>query len=412
LAEPPELAITVQTGKLTLMTIYDELGVPTLINAKGPATRLSGGIMRKEVAAAMAEASQACVDMAELQAVASARIAAATGAEAGYVASGASACLLLSAAACMTGLDPGRMARLPDTAGMKNECVMVRSQRNFYDHAIRASGMKIIEVGLPDRYAGAGVRDAEAWEIADAITERTAAVFYVADASARPTLSEVVAVAHQHGIPVIVDAAAQLPPQSNLKRFIAEGADLVAYSGGKALGGPQASGILAGKRDLVMAAALQHLDLDVFWDLWEPPAGLIDKTRLKGAPPHGIGRSCKAGKEEIVGLLTALQLFIAEGDAARHARWLADCQTIAAKLKGMNIALTGTADPGAVPTVEIALDAKQISASALTLRLQHGTPAIAIDPFLRDHNVVIVNPMCLKPGEAEIVGHEIVRALE
>jgi len=245
------------------MSVYSDLGVKTVINAKGPATRLSGGIMRPEVSAAMAEASQSCVDIAELQAAASSVISDLTGAEAGYVASGASACLLIGAAATMTGLDPGKMARLPDSTGMKNECVMVRSQRNFYDHAIRAAGMRIIEVGLPDRYSGAGVRDAEGWEIDDAITERTAAVFYVADPQARPRLSEVVAVAHARGVPVIVDAAAQLPPQDNLKRFIAEGADLVAFSGGKAIGGPQASGILAGKRDLVMSAALQHLDLDI-----------------------------------------------------------------------------------------------------------------------------------------------------
>ena len=393
------------------MTLYAGLGVRTLINAKGPATRLSGGIMRPEVAAAMVEASQACVDIAELQAAASRVIAEATGAEAGYVASGASACLLIGAAACMTGLDPGRMARLPDSGGMRNECVMVRSQRNFYDHAIRAAGMRIVEVGLPDRYAGAGVRDAEAWEIEDAISERTAAVFYVADAQSRPLLPEVTAVAHAHRVPVIVDAAAQLPPQENLKRFIAEGADLVAFSGGKALGGPQASGILAGKRDLVMAAALQHLDLDVYWDMWEPPAALIDKHRLKGAPQHGIGRSCKAGKEEIAGLLTALRLFIAEGDATRHARWLKDCEAVAAALRGHLVTITGGNDVACVPTVEITLDPDRMNARDLCLRLQHGEPAIALDPAGRDRGTVTVNPMCLKPGEAEIVGRQIARAL-
>lgn len=393
------------------MTVYAGLGVRTLINAKGPATRLSGGIMRPEVAAAMAEASQFCVDIAELQAAASRIIAEATGAEAGYVASGASACLLIAAAATMTGLDPGRMARLPDARGMRNQCVMVRSQRNFYDHAIRAAGMQIVEVGLPDRYAGAGVRDAEGWEIDDAITEMTAAVFYVADSQSRPPLPEVTAVAHARGVPVIVDAAAQLPPQDNLRRFIAEGADLVAFSGGKALGGPQASGLLAGRRDLVMAAALQHLDLDVFWDMWEPPAALIDKSRLKGAPQHGIGRSCKAGKEEIVGLLTALRLFIAEGDAARHARWLKDCETVAAWLGGHLVTVTGGNDTRLVPTVEITPDPARMSATALCLRLQHGEPAIVVDPVARERGVVTVNPMCLKPGEAEMIGREIARAL-
>ena len=393
------------------MTVYAGLGVRTLINAKGPATRLSGGIMRPEVAAAMAEASQACVDIAELQAAASRVIAEATGAEAGYVASGASACLLIAAAACMTGLDPGRMARLPDSRGMKNQCVMVRSQRNFYDHAIRAAGLQIVEVGLPDRYAGAGVRDAEGWEIDDAITEMTAAVFYVADSQSRPPLPEVTAIAHARGVPVIVDAAAQLPPQDNLKRFIVEGADLVAFSGGKALGGPQASGILAGRRELVMAAALQHLDLDVYWDMWEPPASLIDKRRLKGAPQHGIGRSCKAGKEEIVGLLTALRLFIAEGDAARHARWLKDCEFVAAALSGHLVTVTGGNDVAVVPTVEITPDPERMSATELCMALQHGDPAIVLDPAARERGVAVVNPMCLKPGEAEIVGRRIAEVL-
>jgi len=393
------------------VTVYGDLGVRTLINAKGPATRLSGGIMRPEVAAAMADASQACVDIADLQAAASRLIAEATGAEAGYVASGASACLLIGAAACITGLDPGKMARLPDTTGMKNECVMVRSQRNFYDHAIRAAGLKIVEVGLPDRYAGAGVRDAEAWEIDDAISERTACIFYVADAQSRPPLAEVTAVAHAHGIPVLVDAAAQLPPQDNLRRFISEGADLVAFSGGKALGGPQASGILAGRRDLVMAAALQHLDLDIFWDMWSPPPTLIDKYRLKGAPQHGIGRSCKAGKEEIVGLLTALRLFIAEGDAARHARWLKDCETVAAALDGFLVTITGSNDIAAVPCVEITLDPERMSATELCLRLQAGEPAVALDPGQRDRGIAAVNPMCLKPGEAQLLGEQIARVL-
>jgi D-glucosaminate-6-phosphate ammonia-lyase len=394
------------------MPVYGELGVKTLINAKGPATRLSGGIMRPEVAAAMAEASQACVDIAALQQAASRVIAEMTGAEAGYVASGASACLLIGAAACITGLDPGRMARLPDTTGMKNECVMVRSQRNFYDHAIRAAGLRIVEVGLPDRYAGAGVRDAEAWEIDDAINERTAAVFYVADPQARPLLPEVTRVAHARGVPVIVDAAAQLPPQDNLRRFIAEGADLVAFSGGKAIGGPQASGILAGRRDLIMAAALQHLDLDIYWDMWEPPSTLIDKARLKGAPQHGIGRSCKAGKEEIVGLLTALRLFVAEGDAARHSRWLKDCETVAAALEGYLVTVTGGNDTSSVPTVEIVLDTRRMGVRELCLRLERGEPAIALDPAQRDKGIATVNPMCLKPGEAEIVGRETARALQ
>ncbi len=397
------------------MNIYAQRGIRTLINAKGTATRLSGGILRPDVTAAMAEAAKYCVDMAELQAHASQVIARETGAEAGYVASGAAACLLLATAACVTGLEPSKMARLPDTAGMKNEVIMVRSQRNFYDHAVRAAGVKIVEVGLPDRHAGAGVRDAEPWEIADAITERTAAIFYVVDRFARPSLADVVAVAHAAGIPVIVDAAAQLPPQSNLRRFIAEEADLVAFSGGKALGGPQATGFLCGRRDLVMAAALQHLDLDIFWEQWSPPAVLIDKGRLKGVPQHGIGRPCKVGKEDIIGLLTALELFVAEGDAARHRHWLGRAQTVMAglgKLKGAKAVLTGAESTDEVPVIELTLDRNNaLTALDLVIALQNGTPSIHVDPTWCDRGMVSVNPMCLQDNEAEQVARAINLAL-
>lgn len=400
-------------GGLEARNPYTKLGVRTIINAKGPATRLSGGIMRAEVSTAMTAASRHCVDIAELQAAASVRIAEATGAEAGYVASGAAACLLLATAACVAGLDPSAMARLPDTTGLRNEVVMVRSQRNFYDHAVRSAGVTLIEVGLPDRYAGAGVRDAEAWEIADAITVRTAAVFYVADRSARPSLEEVVAIAHAAGIPVIVDAAAQLPPQSNLKRFIAAGADLVAFSGGKAIGGPQASGFLCGKRDLIMSAALQHLDLDILAAQWQPPKNLIDKVRLKGVPQHGIGRPCKAGKEEIVGLLTALDLFIAEGDAARHKRWLKDVETMRqglAQLHMVDVETEGAHSIEAVPTLHVEF-AASIRAMDVLLALQSGTPSVHADPYDVDRNVIAFNPMCLKDGEAEAVVTALQRVL-
>lgn len=401
------------------VNIYERRGIRTAINAKGPATRVSGGIMRREVAAAMAEASQFSVDMAELQAHASAVIAEVTGAEAGYVASGAAACLLLATAACVAGLNPGRMARLPDTRGMKNEVIVVRSQRNFYDHAVRAAGVTLVEVGLPDRYAGAGTRDAEAWEIADAITECTAAIFYVADRHARPSLEEVVRVARAAGVPVIVDAAAQLPPQANLRRFVSAGADLVAFSGGKAVGGPQASGFLCGRRELVMSAALQHLDLDIFWEQWSPPPSLIDKERLAGVPQHGIGRPCKVGKEEAIGLLTALELFVEEGDAARHRRWLALAETLWSRLTagladhdGVAVSLTDRDRGDAVPMVELALSqTAPLSALDLVIALQNGHPPIHSDPTFCDRGIVQFNPMCLQPGEPERVADAVLGLL-
>ncbi|MBM3583340.1 MAG: selenocysteine synthase [Alphaproteobacteria bacterium] len=391
--------------------VYESLGVRTIINAKGPSTRLSGGLMRPEVAAAIAEASRACVDIAELQAAAGRAIAEATGAEAGLVTSGAAAALLLGTAAALTGLDPARMARLPDTTGFANEVVVARSQRNQYDHAVRAAGARLVEVGLPDRVSGAGVRDAESWEYAAAIGERTAAVLYVAQGEARPALAEVARVAHAARVPVIVDAAAQLPPAVNLRRFIAEGADLVAYSGGKAIGGPQASGILCGRRDLVMAAALQMLDMDVVFAQWSPPPSLIDKARLVGAPPHGIGRPCKAGKEEIVGLVAALRLFLAEGDAARTRRWRGLATDLVAALRGLNgasVSLRDAGVDGSVPMVELALapDAP-MTALALATALQDGEPSIHVDPHRLDAGVVLFGPTCLEPDAPALIGRRV-----
>lgn len=397
--------------------VYSRLGVRTIINAVGPATRLSGSIMPPEVAEAMKEASQHCVDIAELQARAGQVIAEITGAESGYVTSGAAAGLLLGAAACVTGLDPGKMNRLPDTTGMKNEIIIARSQRNFYDHAVRAVGIKLVEVGIADRFSGAGVRDTETWEIADAITPHTAAVFYVANPHSLPPLPQVVEVAHAAGVPVLVDAAGQLPPASNLKRFIAEGADLVAFSGGKAIRGPQSSGILCGRRDLISAAALQHLDLDILWEQWNPPPSLIDKRRLPGAPQHGLGRPCKVGKEEIVGLITALRLFVSEDPEARRRRWLGLMEALVAAAQGVPHAEVSLAvDPrrAEVPAVRLKLNEEAAGMSALDLirRLQDGDPGIHAGPGRVSEGIVTFGPMCLKEGEPEIIGRRLKELLK
>jgi hypothetical protein len=270
--------------------VYERLGVRTIVNASGPSTRLSGGILRPEVAAAMAEASQWCVDLAELQARASEVLADATGAESGYVTAGAAAGLMLAAAACVAKLDPARMNRLPDTAGMQNEIIIARSQRNMYDHAVVQAGAKLVEIGIPDRFSGAGVRDTQAWEYEAAANERTAAILWVAQPHSEPKLPDVVSVARRRGLPIIVDAAGQLPPAENLKRFVSEGGDLVVFSGGKAIGGPQASGILVGRRDLIQSAALQQLDHDTYFEQWSPPPSLFDKSSLPGLPASGVGQ--------------------------------------------------------------------------------------------------------------------------
>src|SRR5439155_27252918 len=166
--------------------VYEELGVRPLINAAGTQTRYGGVPLPQEVVQAMAEAATACVRMEDLQEAAGRVIAEAPGAEAGYVTAGAAAGLTLAAAACLAGLDPARMDRLPDTSGLPNEIVVCREQRNGYDHALRAAGARLVEVGMNEQVAGAGVRRTESWEIEAALSEQTVAVAYFATPDSQP----------------------------------------------------------------------------------------------------------------------------------------------------------------------------------------------------------------------------------
>ncbi len=395
-------------------TILDRLGIQPIVNAKGPATRLSGGILRPEVAQAMVEASQHCVDIARLQAAAGRYIAEVTGAQAGYVSAGAASGLMLATAACICGNDLAAMDRLPDTTGLKNEVVVARSHRNMYDHAVRTAGATLVEVGIADRYAGAGVRDAEPWEYEAAINERTAAFYYVASRDNRPSLPEIVAVARKHGVPVIVDAAGQLPPMGNLKRFIAEGADLVAFSGGKAIGGPQASGILAGRRDLIASVAMQHLDMDTAPSRWNPPADLIDRSAIAGMPRDGIGRVCKVGKEQIAGLVAAIALALEEdASGATRGRWTRLVREMADGLQGINNARIEVAEDGKVPFLHVHVDEAALgrSAESVLVALERGEPAIFLEPGRVEGGTISANPMCLKDGEPALIAERLKAAL-
>ena len=380
--------------------IYAALGVRRIINAYGTNTRLSGGLMAPEVMAAMAAASRACVEMHHLQAAASRAIATATRAEAGIVTGGAAAALLLGAAACMARLDPAAMNRLPDSAGLPNEFIVVRSQRNMYDRALRAAGGRIVEVGIPDRLSGPGVRDASAGEVAEAITDRTAAVFHLAGENAEPSLPDVVRVAHARGVPVLVDAAAQLPPADNLRRFIADGADLVCFSGGKALGGPQASGILAGRRDLVASALAQMLDLDLPEEQFVAPAEFAALNQLRFLPHHGIGRAAKAGKEAIVGLIVALQRFAAEDPAARTARWTGRLTALRDAVPGAVLVPDG-AKPGQ-PLLELRL-ADRAAAARADAALRARDPAVHVDASRIRRGVLAVNPIALDDDDLPLL---------
>jgi L-seryl-tRNA(Ser) seleniumtransferase len=382
-----------------------------VINAAGTVTRLGASPIDADVIAAMAAASQLSVDMAELQARASRIISQCTGAEAGIVTAGAMAGLLAGAAACIAGLDPIKMAKLPDTDGMRNEFIVARSHRNSYDHGVRAAGARLVEVGLPDRLTACGVRDTEAWEIASAIGERTAGILYLASSDSRPALEQVVRVAHAARLPVLVDAAAQLPPAHNLKRFIEAGADLVVFSGGKSIGGPSASGILCGRRPLVASALLQQLDLDYLYEDWNPPAELIDKRDFPGVPRHGIARSCKVGKEQVVGLIAAMLRFAQEDDTARNRRFSAITDALCSALRllpGLGVrAITDAAHADApLVVVDIGADAAQVAA-----RLRAATPSIHVDSTQADGGTLVLVPTCLKIEDAEPIAAGFARAI-
>jgi L-seryl-tRNA(Ser) seleniumtransferase len=368
---------------------YERLGVRRRINAAGALTRLGGAVMAPEVVEAMAAASRGSVDIGELQDAASERIAEATGAEAGMVTTGAAAALTLAAAAAIARWDVARMAALPHVAA---DILLPRTHRTGYAHALAASGARLIDIGHNDRGTGAGVRGLEAWEIETALSPSVVAVGFSANPTTIADLPTAAAVCRAHGVPLIVDAAAQLPPKENLRRFIAMGADLVAFSGGKALGGPQASGILAGRRELIASALLQQLDMDVAPDTWTPPK-LIDRANLRGVPHHGIGRGFKAGKEEIVGLLTALDRFAKADDAVANAALEARLRAIAAALDGHDVTLVPAARTGRVPVLEIAV----ADVLALSATLQRADPPVHLSERHAARGVLTLDPQALLP---------------
>lgn len=351
-------------------SVYGERGIPTVINAVGTHTRVSGSLIREGAVEAMVRASREFVHLADLQAYASGLIAEVTGAEAGLVTDGAAAGLTMSAAACMAGNDYAIMNRLPHTEGAANEIVIPRAHRNQYEVAFRAAGAELVGVGLNKLGAPGGREDVEPWEIENAIGDATAAVAYVDGPENRLALPEVVEIAHANDLPVIVDAAAELPPTSNLTRYVEEGADLVAFSGGKSIRGPQASGIIAGRKDLIASAAVQMLPSGVDAAVWDPPAELIDADDFPGMPRHGIGRPMKVGKEELMGLVRALELFVEEDDREVVGEWNARARHVAESLagvEGLDPELTNPNDPDAKSSVVVGVDEERAGVSALEL---------------------------------------------
>jgi len=293
--------------------IYGALGVKRIITASGSTTAYGGSKIRPEILDAMNKAAGMMVNIDELNRAASRIIADATGAEAGFVSSGAAGGLVLQAAAVIAGSDPAKMSRLPDASGMKNEIIIHKSHRFPYDQCYESVGAKFVEIG--------DGRRCQPWQLEAAFTENTAAVAYLFSPfitrRAIP-FPQVCEIAHARGVPVIVDAASMTPPRSNLRRFTAEGADMVIYSGGKAVRGPQGTGILCGRADLIDAA-------------------------FANASPHQfIGRGMKVAKEEIVGLLRAIQIFMNEDEDAETARYRRMAQQVVdalAEAPGLRVTL-------------------------------------------------------------------------
>lgn len=368
--------------------VYDALGVKRVINASSWVTTLGGSIMPPEVIQAMAGAADCFVDMRELNRKAGETIAQYTGAEAGLVTSGAAGAMALQAAACMTGKDLGRISRLPDTTGMKNEIIMLKGHRVGFDRAFTLVGARIVDVGT--------ARSSPIWTIETAINERTVAIAYVVGwgISQSPSLEEVIEIAHKHGLPVIVDAAAMLPPEDNLTKFIAMGADLVCFSGGKGLRGPQSTGILCGQRELMEAAV------------------------LNASPNMSIGRPMKVCKEEIIGLITALELFVQRDHQVEWEEWRSKSQAIVEALQGIpgvNVTMEKGNREGNFnregPQAVITFDAswKGLSIHEIKESLLSGDPPIYVGHGLLGYADKEINiaPQTLKDGEEKVIAERL-----
>ncbi len=395
------------------MTIYARWGVRPVINAAGTQTRAGGTLMDPEVSDAMAQAARSFVRIDELQDAAGALIAGATGAEAGYVTSGASAGITLAVAASIAGLDVDRMNRLPDTSGMAAEVIVQRPHRNAYDHAALVAGARLVEVGTSG-FPGRGA--SWPWQVEAAITDQTTAILWpVSDIPGVASLEEVSTIAHRHGADVIVDAAAALPPARNLRRFIELGADAVIFSGGKAIRGPQSTGIVAGRRDLIESIALQHQDMDIYPETWSLRGKYLESGILPGPPHHGIGRGFKVGKEEIVGLMVALERYLARDHETEAMEFKVRIQAMADGLQGIDgVEPEIYIDPKRpVPVLRLHLNETAIGSSAYDIvnELAEGDPPILLSEGFAYKGIVGVNPLGVQPSEDVIVVERLRAAL-
>jgi L-seryl-tRNA(Ser) seleniumtransferase len=361
--------------------IYRQLGIRPLINAAGTYTTLTGSLLVPQAREAMHEASKYFVPLIDLQQAVGVRIAKLVGVPAAMVTSGGAGSILLATAACVTGKDPEKIRRIPDTTGMKDEVIMVRQHRMGFDHACRTVGVRIVEVETAE-------------ELKRAITPKTAMLFWVniSEPRGKITANEFLAAGKSAGVPVFNDAAAELPPADNLTTLVKQGFDLVGFSGGKALRGPQASGLLLGRSDLVEAA---HMNNNPYSDT--------------------IARTAKVGKEEIMGLLAAVEVHVKRDHAADIKLWQSMMQNIARDLKRVRAVTAEVyvpAYPGAhpVPYLRVKWDtaALRLGYQDCAKQLRDGEPRIEVNASAEEMTIA---SYMLNPGEERIVGWRLAEVL-
>jgi D-glucosaminate-6-phosphate ammonia-lyase len=356
--------------------LIEELGVRSFINAAGTFTALTGSLMRPEAVAAMQVASRKYVRLEDLRDAVGKRIAELLSCPAALVTAGCASALSVATAACITGDDRDRVRRLPDTTGMKNEVIVQRTHRVNYDHAIRNAGVRMIEVVTRE-------------ELEKAINDRTAMMFFLNSADPRGKVhhEEFIAIAKKHNVPTLIDAAADVPPVENLWRFTKMGFDLVGFSGGKGLRGPQSSGLLLGRKDLIEAAKLNF-----------------------GPEGDSLCRTNKVNKEETIGMLVALETYLKEDHAAVWKDWEGRCRCISRALGAFDDVKTEIFVPpiaNAVPHLRIRWDSKKhgLTPAEMVKKLRDGKPSIEVTPGSRQQFVIGV--WMMDPGEDAIVGERI-----
>jgi uncharacterized pyridoxal phosphate-dependent enzyme len=377
-------------GKDPRQNVYTRLGVKTVINCRGTWTYLSGSLEFPEVRQAQLEASEHFVNMLDLQRAVGRRLSELTGAESGIITSGSAGAMAAAAAACMAGSDDKYIWQLPDTTGLKHEVVMVGG-RSAFDSAIRLTGAKLVLTYSPE-------------ELANAINENTAMI-YTTDLGEK--LQRVVAIAKQHKIPMLLDDAAGIPPADNARLYARMGIDLYCFSGGKGLCGPQCSGLLLGRKDLIESA-------------------LLNSSPREGA----VCRPMKVGKEEVIGCLTALETWLKLDEKKLYDEWNGRVDRIRKLVETVPGVQTDTYVPddgNRYPTLKISWDqqAWRYSITDCVEELRSGDPVIealgADNPSLvktvregqpnrkerkgPDHIELV--SMTIKPGEEIIVGQRL-----